>query len=187
LSKWPDGLAFLLGLLQSTFGLTGFDAVTHLIEEMPRPSRNAPRAIIMAIIMGAATSFVFMIILLLCIRDYDLVVTSPTGPILQIYYQATSNAAGVSDEQRECHLHQATCLLLFNLGGMLFSGQAIMTVSSRMVLTFARDSGLGPLSRLLAPVHPKLKVPLWSLVFVLFWILVFGLIGKHITVTSADA
>jgi len=62
------------------------------------------------------------------------------------------------------------------MGGMFFSGQAIMTVCSRMILTFSRDGGLGHFSRFLAPVHPKLKVPLWSLVFVLFWILVFGLI-----------
>jgi choline transport protein len=29
---WPGGVAFLLGLLQSTFGLTGFDAISHMIE-----------------------------------------------------------------------------------------------------------------------------------------------------------
>ena len=35
---WPAGVAFILGLLQSTFGLTGFDAISHMIEEMPRES-----------------------------------------------------------------------------------------------------------------------------------------------------
>jgi choline transport protein len=29
---WPGGVAFMLGLLQSTFGLTGFDAISHMIE-----------------------------------------------------------------------------------------------------------------------------------------------------------
>ncbi|KAG8534400.1 uncharacterized protein KY384_001245 [Bacidia gigantensis] len=29
---WPDGFAWLLGLLQGGFGLTGFDAVAHMIE-----------------------------------------------------------------------------------------------------------------------------------------------------------
>lgn len=33
-SGWPDGLAWLLGLLQGAFALTGFDAVIHMIEEM---------------------------------------------------------------------------------------------------------------------------------------------------------
>ena len=41
--QWPDGVAFILGLLQSVFGLTGFDAVSHLVEEMPRPHINAPK------------------------------------------------------------------------------------------------------------------------------------------------
>ncbi|KAL9101454.1 MAG: hypothetical protein Q9163_003285 [Psora crenata] len=29
---WPDGIAWLLGLLQAGLGLTGFDAVAHMIE-----------------------------------------------------------------------------------------------------------------------------------------------------------
>lgn len=29
---WPSGLAWLLGLLQGAFGLTGYDAVAHMIE-----------------------------------------------------------------------------------------------------------------------------------------------------------
>jgi amino acid transporter len=41
--QWPDGIAFILGLLQSTFGLTGFDAISHMVEEMPRPSITAPK------------------------------------------------------------------------------------------------------------------------------------------------
>lgn len=28
---WPDGIAFLLGLLQGGLGLTGFDAVAHMV------------------------------------------------------------------------------------------------------------------------------------------------------------
>lgn len=34
---WPDGLAWLLGLLQGALSLTGFDAVAHMIEEIPEP------------------------------------------------------------------------------------------------------------------------------------------------------
>lgn len=32
---WPDGVAWLLGLLQGGLGLTGFDATAHMIEEIP--------------------------------------------------------------------------------------------------------------------------------------------------------
>lgn len=31
---WPDGIAWLLGLLQGGLGLTGYDAVAHMIEEI---------------------------------------------------------------------------------------------------------------------------------------------------------
>ena len=30
-SGWPDGIAWLLGLLQAGLGLTGFDAVAHMV------------------------------------------------------------------------------------------------------------------------------------------------------------
>jgi amino acid transporter len=39
---WPDGMAFIMGLLQSTLGLTAFDAASHMVEEIPKPAKNAP-------------------------------------------------------------------------------------------------------------------------------------------------
>ena len=40
-SGWPDGIAWLLGLLQAGLGLTGFDAVAHMIGMYAGP-RNLP-------------------------------------------------------------------------------------------------------------------------------------------------
>jgi hypothetical protein len=55
----------------------------------------------MAVGLGASTSLVFMIVLLFCLTDLPTVLASPTGPLLQIYYQATRSMAGVSTYQ-EC-------------------------------------------------------------------------------------
>jgi choline transport protein len=52
---WPDGVAWILGLLQSALSLIGFDVVLHLTEEMPNPSRDAPRAMMLAIVIGGIT------------------------------------------------------------------------------------------------------------------------------------
>ena len=52
---WPDGLSWILGLLQSALSLIGFDVVLHLTEEMPNPARDAPRAMLFAIIVGGVT------------------------------------------------------------------------------------------------------------------------------------
>lgn len=93
---WPDGMAFILGLLQSVFGLTAFDAATHMIEEIPAPGKNAPKVMITAVLLGSSTSWIFTVVLLFCLKDLDTVISAATGPLLQIYYQATNNVAGVS-------------------------------------------------------------------------------------------
>lgn len=93
---WPDGMAFMLALLQSVLGFTAFDAVSHLSEEMPRPSINAPKAMIIAIVIGSVTGWLFLVILLLCLKDLDAVMGASTGPLIEIYRQATGSNAGVS-------------------------------------------------------------------------------------------
>lgn len=52
---WSDGMAWILGLLQSALSLIGYDAVCHMVEEMPRPSSDAPQAIMYSILIGGAT------------------------------------------------------------------------------------------------------------------------------------
>ncbi|GMK54872.1 hypothetical protein CspeluHIS016_0114580 [Cutaneotrichosporon spelunceum] len=170
---WPDGMAFILGLLQSVFGLTGFDAATHMIEEMPSPATTAPRVMVSAVLMGAGTSWIFMIVLLFCLSSFeDVLGATTTGPLLEIYYQATRSRVG------------ATCLIMFNLMAFVFVQQVLITISSRMLLAIARDRGVGHASRFLAPVHPTLKVPVQSICFCTFWIVVFGLINLGSPIAS---
>lgn len=52
---WSDGMAWIMGLLQSALSLIGFDVVLHMTEEMPNPSHDAPRAMMYAIAVGGAT------------------------------------------------------------------------------------------------------------------------------------
>jgi choline transport protein len=52
---WSDGMAWILGLLQSALSLIGFDAALHMTEEMPRPSEDAPRAMMYAVVVGGVT------------------------------------------------------------------------------------------------------------------------------------
>ncbi|BEI82865.1 hypothetical protein CcaverHIS002_0307330 [Cutaneotrichosporon cavernicola] len=151
---WPDGMAFILGLLQSTFGLTAFDSVAFMVDHMPRPAINAPKTMVIAVLLGAVTSWVYLIALLFCIKDLRAVMSSPTGPLLQMYFQATGSKAG------------STILMIFNLGAMLFASQGLITVSSRLVLRFARDRGLGALSSPLSTIHPALNVPLFAILAV---------------------
>ena len=52
---WSDGVAWVLGLLQSALSVIGYDVVMHMTEEMPNPSADAPKAIILSIVVGGVT------------------------------------------------------------------------------------------------------------------------------------
>ncbi|KAJ5469575.1 hypothetical protein N7539_009193 [Penicillium diatomitis] len=160
---WPDGIAWLLGLLQGGLGVTGFDGVAHMIEEIPNPSVEGPKIMIACVGIGTVTGTIFLVVLLFVAGNIDDIIASAAGPLLAILKNATQNNAG------------AICLLIFPLVCMLFATTAIMTTSCRMCYAFARDGGL-PFSRFFAKVHPKLKVPLNSLLLNLGLVIVFGLI-----------
>ncbi|KAL6713682.1 hypothetical protein ACLMJK_009147 [Lecanora helva] len=102
-SGWPDGIAWLLGLLQAGLGLTGYDAVAHMskrlahrdqIEEIPNPSMEGPKIMIACVGIGVFTGFIFLMCLLLVAGDLDNVIESSAGPLLAIFYNATDSKAG---------------------------------------------------------------------------------------------
>ncbi|GMK58357.1 hypothetical protein CspeluHIS016_0503890 [Cutaneotrichosporon spelunceum] len=167
---WPDIVAFLIGMLQSTLTTSSFDAVTHLVEEMPDPARNAPMIMVLAPITGGVTAWPFMLVLLLCLKSWQAVLDSRLGPLLEIYYQSTQSAVG------------STALMIINVVAMFFCTQSVLTISSRMVMSFARDRGLGSLSRFISPISARLHVPFNALVFVTVWVVVFALIYLGSTV-----
>ncbi|OAA48802.1 amino acid/polyamine transporter I [Cordyceps fumosorosea ARSEF 2679] len=161
---WPDGVAWLLGLLQGGLGLTAFDSVAHMIEEIPQPSKKGPKIMVGCIGIGIFTGFVFLVVMLFVAGDIQQVITSGAGPLLQILINATSNTAG------------AICLLMFPLVCLAFATISVMTTSSRMIFAFARDGGL-PASKFLARVHPQLGLPLNALVLTSVVVIIFGLIN----------
>ncbi|KAK5949211.1 hypothetical protein OHC33_009752 [Knufia fluminis] len=160
---WPNGLAWLLGLLQGALSLTGFDACAHMIEEIPEPHLRGPKIVIYCIVIGMVTGWIFLSVLLFVLTDVDTVNSSAAGPLLEVLYQATNNRAG------------ATCLLMFPLICLLFATIGIMSTSSRMTWAFARDGGL-PFSRIFAKVHPRLDTPVNALLLTTVLVIIFGCI-----------
>ncbi|KAF1998382.1 amino acid transporter [Amniculicola lignicola CBS 123094] len=161
---WPDGIAWLLGLLQGGLGLTGYDAVAHMIEEIPDAAIEGPKIMIYCVAIGTFTGFVFLMVLLFVSGgDSGSIISSAYGPLTQIILNATRSRTGT------------VCLLIFPLICLLFAGTSIMTTSSRMTYAFARDGGL-PYSRVFARVHPKLGLPLNSLILTTALVTIFGCI-----------
>ena len=163
---WPDGIAWLLGLLQGGLGLTGFDAVAHMIEEIPNAAHEGPLIMVYCQCIGITTGFFFLVVTLFVSGgsvNSDRIIEAPAGPLLEIFFIATNSRTG------------AVCLLMFPLVCFVFAGTAVMTTSSRMTFAFARDGGL-PASRLWWKVHPKLGVPLNALYLNVVVVVVFGCI-----------
>jgi len=94
---WPDGIAWLLGLLQAGLGLTGYDAVAHMIEEIPNAAVEGPKIMIACVGIGVFTGFIFLMVLLFVAGPIDGptgVIMSTATPLLQIFYNATGSKAG---------------------------------------------------------------------------------------------
>jgi choline transport protein len=145
-------------------GLTGYDAVAHMIEEIPNASVEGPKIMIYCVMIGMFTGFIFLSCLLFVSGgNTEEIIASPLGPLLYIIHNATQSRAG------------SVCLLMFPLVCLLFATTAIMTTSSRMAYAFARDGGL-PFSPFFAKVHTRLGQPLNSLILTTVLTVIFGCI-----------
>ncbi|OQD79439.1 hypothetical protein PENANT_c051G03372 [Penicillium antarcticum] len=148
-------MATIVGILQSFFGMCCYDAPSHMTEEMTHASRDAPRAIILSVIMGAVTGFVFLLTLCFCMGDIGSTAGSSTGvPVIQIFYDSTRSTVGT------CFL--ATLITVI----VIVASVSLVAEGSRSVYAFARDHGL-PFSGLWARVEPRRKIPLYSIVLTL--------------------
>lgn len=161
---WPDGIAWLLGLLQGSFSLTAYDAVTHMIEEIPNATVQGPRIMVGSVLIGIFTGFIFLTVLLFVSggpAHVDAVINSTQTSLIKIFSLATGSKVG------------ATCLTLFPLVCLVFATMGFFTASSRMTFAFARERGL-PFSRHFAHVHVKLGVPLYALALTMTASCIFG-------------
>ncbi|KAH0359772.1 putative GABA permease, partial [Aureobasidium melanogenum] len=141
----------ILGLLQTAFGMCCYDAPSHMTEEIRDARKEAPRAIVLSVSIGAVTGFIFLVAASFCISSIDGVANSATGsPIVQIFYDSTGSVAG------------STCLtvllIIINIG----CSNALTAEGGRAVYAFARDQGL-PLSKLLSSVDKKRQIPTYAI------------------------
>lgn len=144
----------MLLTMNYSLSLIGYDAITHMTEEMPRPTRDAPIAMLMCVAIGGVT-YVFrfvqnshrpmltacrglsmIIILLFCIPKPEAILTTLTGnPLIEMIIQATeSRTAGVV---MSCAL--SICFINGTIGSV--------TSGSRLLWAMGRDGG-APCSKL---------------------------------------
>ncbi|KAL9111241.1 MAG: hypothetical protein Q9227_004319 [Pyrenula ochraceoflavens] len=118
-----------------------------MTEEMERPSKEAPQAIVWSVYIGAITGFVFLVSAFFCIGDLDTTAKSSTGvPLIQIFYDSTGSVGGA------CVLASMISIIV------LVCANSLMAEGSRALFAFARDHGL-PFSRVFSQVEKRRQVP----------------------------
>ncbi|MCJ1437305.1 hypothetical protein MMC27_006691 [Xylographa pallens] len=149
------GFTAILGLLQSAFGMCCYDAPAHMTEEMKNASREAPKAIIMSVYIGAVTGFIFLISICFCIGDINATAGSATGvPLIQIFFDSTNSVVGA------CFLASLITVIV------LVCAMFLLAEGSRSLFAFARDHGL-PFSHVFAKVEKKRQVPVYAILLAL--------------------
>ncbi|XWX02398.1 hypothetical protein V2A60_010435 [Cordyceps javanica] len=161
---WPDGVAWILGLVQSALSLTAFDVVLHMTEEMPNPRRDAPRALLYTIAVGGVTGFLFTLVILFCLSDPTSILTSPSNmPIVAMVLRDTQSRA-------------AAAIVSLMLGVCFVNGSsASITSASRLLFAMARDRGI-VLHDFFGHVAPRLNVPVRAILLCYVFNVCFGLL-----------
>ncbi|KAJ5956512.1 hypothetical protein N7501_010791 [Penicillium viridicatum] len=164
-SGWDnDGVSWLVGLLTTIYPFLGYDAACHLSEEMPKPSRNVPLAMIGSVMINGVIGLVYAIVLLFSSGNLESLLESKTGfPFMQLFLNVTGSPAGASV--------LALCITLIAMA----ANAACVTSTSRTSWAFARDGGL-PASQFFAEVSPTLKVPVHMVLVVGFLQMLLGFI-----------
>lgn len=147
-SGWsPTGVSWLVGILSTVYPFLGYDAACHLAEELPRPARNVPIAMVGSVIANGALGLGCCIVLLFSLGNLNDLLASPTGfPFMQLFLNATKNNVG------------ATILILPVSLIAVAANAAGCTSTSRTYWALARDNGT-PFPKYFSHVHAKLQVP----------------------------
>ncbi|TPX18689.1 uncharacterized protein E0L32_002546 [Thyridium curvatum] len=159
---YPNFFVFVNGMLNGAYSVGALDAVTHLAEEIPHPSRNIPIALGLQVAIGFVTGFCYLVVILYAISDFDALFAS-SYTIAEIYRQGTSSNTG------------AILLLLLIFLCIFLCVIGLYITSGRVLWTLARD-GATPFSSVLGSIHPSLQMPLASTVTTAVLVSALGLL-----------
>ena len=178
LTGWPDGIAWMIGLIQAQYCLVGADGASHVIDEIDKPHINAPKAMVLACLIGGFSAFLVLIAVLCGISDMESVISAGAAGIVQAFLQATRSKAATV----------ALNLVLF--GTIFFAGPALMITASRMVQAYAADGCL-PFNSKLGKVSERYEVPVYAVLFCcvcygLFGVVLFGSVLAVQAIVSAS-
>jgi amino acid transporter len=161
---WPVAvsslMAFTLGLLLPIYTITGYDASAHTAEETVNASMSVPKGMVASVLWSGVFGYLFLCAFVLMIPNMD-----------EAAKQGWNVFFWGMGERVPDGIRTALYILIFI--SQWLCGLATVTSVSRMLFAFSRDDGIPGISKALAKVSPKHRVPanaIWagSLLCVLF-------------------
>ncbi|KAH7339234.1 amino acid/polyamine transporter I, partial [Pyrenochaeta sp. MPI-SDFR-AT-0127] len=146
---WSNGLPFLTAPNGSNWGFSCLDAIVHIAEEIPRPSVNIPKALMLTIAVGFFTGLPIIFVFGFCMTDLDTQYSALTT-LYEVFGQKKAAAIG----------YQVT--LFFSTVGAMWG---IHVWQSRLAWTIGLNKEF-PFARHLGKVHgAPFHTPIWALMW----------------------
>ncbi|KAF4553394.1 Amino acid permease-like protein 8 [Elsinoe fawcettii] len=163
---WPNiGASVLVGQVSSMFVVLGSDSVAHMSEEVLDAGVIVPKSMIWAFFLNIPFTFLLLITYLFCIGNVEEALTSTTGyPFVYVFQNAIGSVSGT------------TGLVIVVEILLLMITASVIASASRQTFAFARDRGM-PASSWLGKVHPRLKIPVNSIIFTIVFTVLLSLIN----------
>lgn len=143
--------AFMVASLASAYVMYGFDTAASLGEESMDPSRNAPRAIIRAIVASFVLGGLILLLALMSVSSLKSGELSTDG-LQYIVLDVLGSTAGKA---------MLWCVLI----AVTVCALAVHTAAIRLAFAMSRDNNL-PASSLMAKVSPRFQTPVLPAVII---------------------
>lgn len=153
----PYWCAFILGLLQAQWTLSGYDSSASVSEETVDARLMVPWGMVIAVAVSSVVGYIMLIALTLAIKDVNSVLTATDSggnaipTVVAILIQALGATAG-----------KAVSVLAAM--AMWFCGLGAVTGCSRVIYAFSRDGGM-PFSNVLKKVQSEHQTPVAAIWF----------------------
>ncbi|KAJ5112181.1 hypothetical protein N7532_000226 [Penicillium argentinense] len=157
--------SFFIGLLPAAYTFSAIGMVSAMAEECPHPAVKVPKAISLAVPVGFVAGLFFVIPICVTLPPLEEIINAPGGQALPYILHRVMGSPG-----------GGLGLVFLVLIITLFCSISITVAASRSTWAVSRDDAL-PLASIWAKVHPRLGVPVWSLVLLTGIQMLLGLIN----------
>jgi amino acid transporter len=142
-----------IGLLSATFAFTGLESSAHMAEETVDSSEAAPKGIIYTVLASGIGGLGYLIALLYSTTDISAALDGAT------------DVAAVNVFILSCGERWGSVLAWLVAVNLFFAGISSVAVTGRITYALMRDEAF-PYSQFFGQVHPTLKSPMHSIMFV---------------------